>query len=544
MAEPLAVGRGAEAAQGPDGGAPARYLTFRVGGQLYALPADEVREVIRPPLVARVPHAPDSLVGVANLRGEVLPVASLHRRLGRAPATASNGSAPLESAPPESGPPESAPTESAAIGSAPIGSARALVLSGAAPVALSVDAVDALVSVAEDAVETAQSRLAAGPGERLTGAFRSGDDVAKVLDIRAMLAEAFVQRPRPARLQATLGWTPAAGVGAVVRDHDKMITFEAAGQEFGLPLSAVREIIPVPAGLARPPHSEALVLGVAPYRDTLLPLLSLRGLLGLPTTAWDASHKVVVTLVAGVLVGLVVDRMRAILPLDPAAIEPTPPVLAARAGGEARIRALYRGDDGRRLISILDPTQLFREDVMHTLDQTPRADGDPAAPTDESGGDLKMLVFRLGDDEFALPIAVVDEVARRPDRITRLPNTPDFLDGVINLRGEVTPVIDQRRRFRMPALEDAAGQRLVVVRTERHRAGLIVDAVSQVLTVSADAVEEAPDLAGESTRLVSGVINLPETGRLVLVLDPAELLSRTERSLLDAFAVDAAEVAG
>ena len=107
------------------------------------------------------------------------------------------------------------------------------------------------------------------------------------------------------------------------------------------------------------------------------------------------------------------------------------------------------------------------------------------------------MVFRLGDDEFGLPIEAVDEVARVPDQITRLPKAPKFLEGVVNLRGDVLPVVDQRRRFDMPALEEQGGRRLVVVRTERHRAGLIVDSVSEVLRCSASAIEPAPDLTDE-----------------------------------------------
>jgi purine-binding chemotaxis protein CheW len=80
-----------------------------------------------------------------------------------------------------------------------------------------------------------------------------------------------------------------------------------------------------------------------------------------------------------------------------------------------------------------------------------------------------------------LPISAVDEVARVPDQITRVPKTPNFLGGVINLRAEVLPVVDQRRRFNLPKFEGGEGRRLIVVRTERHRAGLIVDSVSEVL---------------------------------------------------------------
>jgi purine-binding chemotaxis protein CheW len=81
----------------------------------------------------------------------------------------------------------------------------------------------------------------------------------------------------------------------------------------------------------------------------------------------------------------------------------------------------------------------------------------------------------------------------------------------------------------------------VVIKTERHRAGLIVDSVSDVLRVPADAVEPAPDLTDDIARLVRGVINLEQSARIVLVLDPPELLTRAERGLLDSFQTENAQ---
>jgi len=75
----------------------------------------------------------------------------------------------------------------------------------------------------------------------------------------------------------------------------------------------------------------------------------------------------------------------------------------------------------------------------------------------------------------------------------------------------------------------------MVVRTERHRAGLIVDAVSEVLRCAGSAIAPAPNLTNEKTRLVHGVINLEQSGRIIMLLDPAELLTRAERGLLDSF---------
>jgi len=484
-----------------------RFLTFRMGERFYALPAEQVAEVIRVPVVARVPQAPKSLMGVANLRGSVLPVASLRGLLGQDVMPGS--------------------------------SSRAIVLDGAAPVALAVDSVDALVSIQSDRVETGRAALAAQPGEQLTGAFRTkgGQDVVKVLDIQALLAAAFVQRARAPRVQGADSGLMATHIAKAVAEQPKLVSFEVAGQEFALGLEVVQEIIPAPETLAVVPHGEALLLGVTTYRDTLLPVLSLRGLLGFPPAELaDGREKVLVTHVGGVLVGLLADRMRAIVAADPELVDAPPAMLAARIGGESRIKAIYRGEGGRRLISILAPEQLFREDIMQRL-----GSGQAAQPADSGASDastqdqVQFLVFRLGEDEFGLPIETVDEVSLVPDRITRVPKTPEFLEGVVNLRGEVLPVVDQRRRFDMPKLEDGKRRRLVVVRTERHRAGLIVDSVSEVLRSTQGAIEPAPDLTGEATRLVNGVINLEQSGRIVLLLDPAELLSRTERGLLDAF---------
>ena len=484
-----------------------RFLTFRVGGELYALPANQVAEVIRLPAVARVPQAPKGLLGLANLRGSVLPVASVRGLVGA--------------------------EESAEA------TTRAIVLDGAAPVALAVDVVEALVAVETDQIETRQAELATRPGERLKGAFAADGKnvIAKILDIEGLIGAAFVAeaRARPQRATGSAAMPQRETDGQAGKDDRQMlVSFDVAGQEYALALDAVQEILDTPEALAAMPASEALVLGVTPFRETLLPLLSLRGLLGFTTRAERTDReKVVVTRVGGALVGLLADRMRSIFPADADLIEKIPPVLSARAGGEAKISAIYRGENGRRLVSVLAPEQLFREDVMQRLNAGIATATQPEAA--DAVEERQFVVFRLGEDDFGLPIEAVEEVALVPQQISRLPRTPKFLEGVVNLRGDVLPVVDQRRRFDMPPAADRATQRLMVVRSERHRAGLIVDSVSDVLRCPANAIAPAPNLTNEKTRLVHGVINLEKSGRIILLLDPAELLTRAERGLLDAF---------
>ena len=490
-----------------------RFLTFRMDERLYALPAEDVSHVIRVPSVARVPRAPLALLGVANFRGSIIPIASLRGLLGVAEAEGFSAS-------------------------------RAIVLNRAAPVAIAVDSVDAFVAIPADRLETRPIELAAATGEFLKGAFQADALVAKVLDIQRLLEAVFVRRERRHR-QSQPRVASAKGERVETIDTEVLVTFDVADQEYALGVDAVREILPAPDSVAMVARAEALVVGMVAYRDELLPLLSLRGLLGFANAGERTGReKVMVTYVGGVLVGLVADRARSIVSAERRLIDPLPSLLAARTGGEAKIKAVYRGDSGRRLISILAPEQLFREDVMRRLASTNR----PATPQMANGdngvrAESKFVLFRLAEDEFALPIDAVDEVVRVPDHIARVPKTPKFLEGVVNVRGDILPIVDQRRRFEMPEAPVAKNRRVIVVRTAGHRAGLIVDSVSEVLSHPADAIDAAPDLTDEIARLVRGVINLKDKDRIVLVLDPSELLTQAERGLLDEFAPNSGLIA-
>ncbi len=494
-----------------------RFLTFRIEEQLYALRATDVAEVIRVPAMARVPQGPPALLGIANLRGAVLPVAGLRELLGKKAA-------------------------------AGMSTARAIVLDIGAPVALVVDSIAALEDSTADQVETRQRELSAEGAEKLLGAFPIArtSQVAKILDIRALLENAFANLARGKKLERQAGSAVRLRHAAAIssaEDAQLLVTFEVAGQEFALPLDVVQEIIPAPAAITSVSRSDEVVLGITALRDTLLPLLSLRGLLGfLAARDTNEREKVVVVKMGNTQIGLVADQARAIIAADAGLVDAVPPILAARTGGESRIKAVYRGEDGRRLVSILSPEQLFREDVMQRLAAGQAARKTHAVQTDAGGGqEAIFLVFRLGDEEFGLPIETVVEVAQVPENITRVPKTPKFLEGVVNLRGEVLPVVDQRRRFDMPKLENAVGRRLVVIRNERHRAGLIVDSVSDVLRTHDGNIEPPPELTDVVSRLVRGVINLEKAGRIVLLLDPTELLTRAEQGLLDTFQAKSAK---
>ncbi|GAC1643637.1 MAG: hypothetical protein NVS4B4_19910 [Bradyrhizobium sp.] len=315
-----------------------------------------------------------------------------------------------------------------------------------------------------------------------------------------------------------------------------MLSFFLGQQEYGLPLDRVREIIPLPDDVSELPRPETAVLGVMTLRDRLLPIVSLRALLGLPVGGQRQQRgKVVVVSLGDGVVGVVVDATREILRVDPELIDPAPALLT-RGEGEAEISSICRLDNGRRLIALLSPDQLFRSDLVRRILAEQGNATEPGSQAEASPmAHEQFIIFRLGDQDYGISIAAVSEIARPPEHITRLPKAPAFIDGVINLRGSVVPVVDLRRRFDLGAREHAASQRILVVAIGGVIAGFLVDSVAEVMKAPIDAIRPAPGLSPDQMRLISRVINLEAEGRLILLVDPGQLLDQVETDVLARF---------
>jgi purine-binding chemotaxis protein CheW len=288
-------------------------------------------------------------------------------------------------------------------------------------------------------------------------------------------------------------------------------------------------LIALPGEIALLPGADRVVLGSIAHRGGLLPLLSLRSLLQLDGRGEATTPRVVVARIKGARVGLAVDALDAILRVSEAAIDPLPLVLS-RGSAEAKIQAIVRRDDGRTLVSVLATDHLLNEAIMTRLQD----DGGQAARAVPALPDAveQFLVFRLGEEEFGLPVAAVREVVAMPATLTRLPRAPAFVAGLMNLRGRVVPVIDQRRRFAVPG-EPTTRRRVIVAALDELEAGFVVDGVSEVLRVPTSQLTAAPAM-GEGTRVFDRVASVAGGRRTVLVIEPRELLDRAERDLLAA----------
>jgi len=165
-----------------------------------------------------------------------------------------------------------------------------------------------------------------------------------------------------------------------------------------------------------------------------------------------------------------------------------------------------------------------------------------ATATDTQVQEEQLVVFELGHEVYGVDISRVHEIIRLA-QITRVPRAPDFVEGVINLRGRVIPVIDLKKRFGLSTDSHSKTSRIVVVDVDDNTIGMIVDGVSEVLRLPVGAVEPpSPLVVTVDSDYVRGIAKLEE--RLIILLDLDKILSRQQRSRLDEFANDAGEQTG
>ncbi len=140
--------------------------------------------------------------------------------------------------------------------------------------------------------------------------------------------------------------------------------------------------------------------------------------------------------------------------------------------------------------------------------------------------ELKLIVFKLGREEYGLDILRVQEI-KRLMKITRVPSTPSFIKGVINLRGSVLPVIDLRTRLNLPENELTDAARIVVVLINENIVGFIVDEVVEVTTMSRENIEAANSLSsGISAEYFSGIAKAEN--RLFILLNPENIVNMAQ----------------
>lgn len=447
-------------------------LTVRAGDATLWIDASSIVEVVRAPRLTRTPHGPPSLLGVAQHRGGVLPVISTSELLGVAGA----------------------------------GPERVVVLGRGAPIGLAVDAVGDLESAA---------RILEPEGTRRV---LENQDGTSRLDLdEAMLAqfEPFSLTRRQAALRDADRLLEATHARSAARSF---LSFWVSGQIYAVPLEDVREV----ADAERVLGSSGAARDSLEFRGSILPVIVLSARLGLAASAIE--KRLIIVDAGARALAILVDQIGAVIRLDDARVGRAPS-LFNRRDDQAVIASVLRMPDGRGVVSVLSVDRLIGDDCTPSTMDAEERNGSTSAGARSSGfSSRRVLVVGSSGELRGLPMEIVREVIRRPARLARPPRSPSKLQGVINLRGRVIPVISDWRGLGV----SGEPPYIVVVSISESWLGLLTDRVLGVVDGPLD-MSMLQRARNGADPLFQGAIE--HEGMTVPLIDPDALKRSAETDL-------------
>ncbi len=143
--------------------------------------------------------------------------------------------------------------------------------------------------------------------------------------------------------------------------------------------------------------------------------------------------------------------------------------------------------------------------------------------------ECQIVGFKVGEESYALNVLTIVQIIQYDQKITSVPRVPDFIEGIINLRGDVVPLVDLRKRFGCELQEGNDKTRIIIIRLEGYTSllGLIVDSVQQVIRVNSEDMLDSPDILEGDTEYIKQVIKIKDT--LYMLLNVEKLLSTHEQ---------------
>jgi purine-binding chemotaxis protein CheW len=304
-----------------------------------------------------------------------------------------------------------------------------------------------------------------------------------------------------------------------------LITFRLGDSRFAIPADVVTEIVEAGPIEHRLPGDDGARVGLARVRDRWIPVVELAGAMsGVPSLDPNSADALL----------LVLGRERSRLGLR---VQGPGEVVQGSATPTRSDRSEDLLELDGEMVRYVDPAALVasRAELLGEKGET-MVDRDVAAEP------LRVVRFQLGEEEFGVDVMKVFEVLPVPE-VRPVPKAPEFVEGVVDIRDSIIPVIDMRKRFSLPERETGDPGRLLIVAIGEARAGLIVDTVPGVAPLAEDAVSPPPDFfRGLAGRYLEGLAK--DDDRMIIMLNVGEILSSKEKIALEKVVDSAKPAAG
>ena len=470
-----------------------QLVTFHLGSDEFGVDIMHVREIIRLTEVTHIPQAPSYVEGVCNLRGSILPIIDGRARLGM-PRRQSDGST------------------------------RVLVLDiGGKATGMVVDKVSEVLRVSVADIEAPPAVIQDKNVDFLNGIVKlnEGKRIIMALNLSSLVTMKQLDDIKQEALSITASRTDSALKTEI--EEDQLVTFLLGQEEYAFDIMHVKEIIRVQQITALP-NVAAYIEGVLAIRNQLLPIINMRMFLGLENIAINDQSRIIIVDLGQLSVGFRVDKVSEVISIARNIIEPPPLVFSEEEAGQ--IRGIAKLNDGKRLLMCLNAPQMLPAEIIQKLSgETTAEAGVAIKQTNKIIEEEQLVTFKLGNEEFGIKITDVQEINRMTD-ITHMPNAPVYIDGLVNLRGNIIPVLNLRRRFGLTEKQRDDATRIIIVDVGNNKTGVMVDAVSEVLRFESSLVEDTPQIVSEhlDAKYISGVGKLNDGKRMIMIIDLVQVL--------------------
>lgn len=465
-----------------------QYVTFKVGEELFGVDIIAVKEVISPRKVTSIPRTPDYLLGIINLRGEVISIIDLRVRFG------------VES--------RSTNRQSRIV----------VVVSNGIRMGLLVDKISSIMTLHPSEISSASNIAASDRQKFISGSCELPDSSILLLLLQDQLIEekdfkidhAFKQEQEVVNLaiQAQKEW--------VKEIH--LVGFSINNERYTLESQLVEEIIFLPE-MTVVPEMEDFVEGIFYYRNTVIPAIRLCDQLNLPCSDIDEDTPVIIANIFDMKVGFIVDEITDVLTIKEDDILPSPIHISKKQAEQLKGVIKLKNNSQSLIVMLLKLEKLFsfeEQGLLKELDSKHERVEEKKVDVKE---EIAIFEFILKGDRYAIELSETNEIISMRECVP-VPKAPPYIKGVINLRGEVISIID------LPLLVDHHNyhqdqkSKLLIVKTGNETAGLIVEKVIGIQKVEKDTFQKPSDILQQKGNIfIKSIGKDKKSDEIIILID-------------------------
>jgi len=476
-----------------------KYLKFLLDNTMFAIKIEYVEEILHIPKITEIPLTQDYILGLSNLRGNIIPIIDLKKRIKESNINF---------------------TELSRIIVVNINNQKTGLL---------IEAIKSIEEVDSDKIKNAEDYEGIN-SDFLQGIFESEDDnLVGIINLEKILE---IKTQKKVNKNSILNNNEKDNKDTqVIEDiySKKILTFNLGDQTFSIDIDFCREIIEKPEIEEIPTNSDDII-GVFNLRDEIIPILNLKKKLEIQTEMnKNEEHidKIIIFIHNNIVLGLLVDEVNEVITPYKTEILEVPKTFNEIS--KKYVKSIFNRKDSKKIIFILNENTIITDKELEDLNSI-KKEKKEVRMSDESE-EKKIAVFKLDEEEFGIFIEEINEINRLPD-ITSVPKSAEFIEGIINLRGEIIPVINLRERLGLKRKEFDEFERVIIIEIENQKTGLIVDRVTEIKSILKNQFKDVPDFLKTNIEkdVMNSIVNLEDENRIITMISTDKILTKKEKT--------------